>query len=986
MPGPEPPQGAEPTRDSNATFSLADGLQRADHLPDLQLGVAQEQVRRALFGVRLAEHRVDRFTLLESVGRGGMGEVFAAYDPQLDRRVALKLVSAARRARRRHGRDELLAEARAMAKVSHPNVVPVFEVGLHEPEVGEPSVFLAMEFVRGKTLRAWLEQAEPDWRRIVQVYREAGRGLAAMHAAGLVHRDFKPDNAMIDDDGHVRVMDFGLVHDHELAGERHATAAELGEALEQRTRSGTIAGTPAYMAPEQLEGHRVDHRSDQFALCVALYEALWGHRPWQAASVAGLVEAVLDAAGPPAPPRSPVSLRIRRAILRGLARDPNDRWPSMQALLQALGDSPRRAWGRLGVLVAVLASGGALVWARTAAPEPCHAAGAELDAVWNDDVRQRVRSTLASFDRLDAAETSERVTTALDGYANEWQGMRREACEATHVRNVQSEAMLDLRTMCLDARLAQVRSLTEAFVAATDPTTLTEATPAVAALHSVEACGDLEALTAVVAPPEAPADRERLAELRERLAEAHVAYDIGAHARGAPLAAALVEDARALGYAPLLGEALLLHANLLHEGGEPRAAETQLEQAALAAADGADDLLLARIWARLVLVRGIALGEAREALILRTPLEAALRRVGSPAAVKVEGLVSVGQAHRVLKQLEPARAALDEAEALHARELPNEQLQGASILTALGQLESDLNNHDAAIALGERVLEQLRRALGESHPRVAHAHMNLGSALRVGGRLDEAERELLRALAIYDGTIGRDNRTGGLALSNLGSVYRQLERADEAGRYTHEAWTVLERHGSSADQAMVLSNLVAHYLHTDQLDLALEPAERARALWVELYGEQDYRVAVVDGNLAVALALAGRYEEAVVRFERAIAILDATFGVDHPSRYRFVLPLSDTYRRLGRYEDALRITRLAYETQLADARTTPAELADTKYFLAMALWDAGEQRPRALALAEEAYATLSVVPGTGKTQAEFVLRWLEPRRGPKPPR
>jgi hypothetical protein len=288
-----------------------------------------------------AGDRIGRFTVLDVLGRGGMGVVVAAYDPQLDRSVALKIVSAAGEGERQEYRARLLREARAMAKIRHPNVVAVHEVGEHGGRI-----YLAMEQVDGGTLRTLDEPkggAERDWRSLLEVFIAAGRGLAAAHAAGMVHRDFKPENVLIDRDGRVLVGDFGLVG-HAPVGD----AAGEGDAPvhERLTRADTVMGTPAYMAPEQYTGSPVDARADQFAFCVALYEALYGELPFAGETRRDYVRAIMrgEVREPPAGRRVPKWLW--RALCRGLAADASARYRSMDALLAELGADPKREWRR----------------------------------------------------------------------------------------------------------------------------------------------------------------------------------------------------------------------------------------------------------------------------------------------------------------------------------------------------------------------------------------------------------------------------------------------------------------------------------------------------------------------------------------------------------------------------------------------------------------------------------------------------------------
>ena len=285
--------------------------------------------------------QLGRYTVLERLGAGAMGVVYRAEDPELGRKVALKLLHRPDASLT----DRLVREARSMAQVNHPNVVAVYDVG-----ETDGASYIAMELVEGQSLRAW--QATPHAvNEIVEAYIAAGRGLAAAHAAGIVHRDFKPDNCLVGGiDGRVRVTDFGLAAARPSAGVEMPTIGDVN-----LTTSGSVLGTPAYMAPEQFTGGNVDARTDQFNFCVSLYEALYGQRPFVGKTFPELGENVCEGRVRPAPPTSKVSRALRAIILRGLAVKPGDRFPTMDHLLTELGRDRARPWRRTAVAAAVVA-------------------------------------------------------------------------------------------------------------------------------------------------------------------------------------------------------------------------------------------------------------------------------------------------------------------------------------------------------------------------------------------------------------------------------------------------------------------------------------------------------------------------------------------------------------------------------------------------------------------------------------------------------
>ena len=342
--------------------------------------------------------RVGRYEIERELGRGGMGIVYQARDVTLDRRVALKLLHA----RSDEGAQaRLLREAQVMAKLAHPNVVPVFELGEWNREV-----YLVMELVSGVTLEAWLKREKHRTREILEKFIAAGRGLAAAHAAGVVHRDFKPANVLVGGDERVRVTDFGL--------SRPGPALEL-PATDSAvvTRDGAVVGTLAYMAPEQLDGKVADERSDQFAFCVALAEALAGVRPFEGETWAQLSQRLMSA-----PKLAGVPRRFRPVLLRGLAKDPARRFASMTALLNALERSQRLGWGAVAgtgvaaaAAVAILSIGPATLLRPFQRPHDVPTAAEEKWVPVVMAAHDMTEGTIVTFDDLVQKSMPERLVT-----------------------------------------------------------------------------------------------------------------------------------------------------------------------------------------------------------------------------------------------------------------------------------------------------------------------------------------------------------------------------------------------------------------------------------------------------------------------------------------------------------------------------------------------------------------------------------------------
>ncbi len=445
--------------------------------------------------------RLGRYLVLERLGEGGMGVVFAAWDERLERRVALKLLRADRPMA---GDDErMLREARAVAQLNHPHVVAVHDAGVAGGEV-----FIALELVPGITLRRWLQEPHSA-EETLAVFLQAGRGLAGAHQKGLVHRDFKPENVLVGTDGRVRVTDFGLARPP-------AGAADPVLPPEALIGSSTMRGTPAYMSPEQISAGRADARADQFAFCVALFEALYGEHPF-APREGGGTDALLHAIvrgelkTPRDPTRAPAT--VHAALVRGLRTQPDDRWPSMDALLAALPgalDAPRRRKRQLALLGAAVLAVGLI--------------GAGVVAL---DRRAR---------QCDPPEGPLPTTgiAAFDARAHAWWAAAKDACEAVRIRGEQSEAAWALRSACLRWKREELEALLP--LAATVDSER---------VGDVAACADLDALASLVPPPADP----RVSVIRKGLAVAR--------AQATPEGLdGLVASARLLGWAPLEADAL----------------------------------------------------------------------------------------------------------------------------------------------------------------------------------------------------------------------------------------------------------------------------------------------------------------------------------------------------------------------------------------------------------------------------------------------
>jgi tetratricopeptide (TPR) repeat protein len=732
---------------------------------------------------------VGRYVILNMVGRGGMGEVYAAYDPQLDRRVALKLLhhTGLSSAAPRIGRERLLREAKAIARLSHPNVVVVHDAGA----IGDPGdpikgerVFLAMEFIEGQTLSAWLAAEPRSWRAVRDLFIAAGEGLAAAHEAGLVHRDFKPQNVMVGRDGSVRVMDFGLASDtSDGAGEGNAPP-DLGDLARAPTRetvaltrTGALLGTPLYMAPEQFRAQATDARTDQFSFCVALHEALYGERPFPSSSLGRLVTAVLAGRVADPPARARVPSFLRRLLLRGLAVDPAARFPSMRELLGALRMDParRRRTAMVGaVLVAVVVAGAVGVQrVATRGQRICGGAADKLAGIWElgDDGSRRasIHRAFLATGRSFAEQTWTRVAALLDDYSRRWTAVYTDSCEATHVRGDQSAEVLDLRTTCLESPRSALRALTDLFTHA-DGAVLVEAVNAAQALPPLERCSDVASLRSVVPPPDAAA-RSRVAALSVRLAEVKALSDTGQFKQAADQARRLSDEVSSIGYDPLLAEVLSARAWLEIESGDTAAGlKTANDVVWMALAAHRDDLA-AEAAGQLVGLNGYYLSRIEEGRRWEGPAEALLRRVG-PGHDRLAAWLHQDRAALAQRAGDQDKAKKEYELALEfkIKALPAGHPDIGRSYYSIANNDIERGDGAAALVAADHAVAIYRAAYGNESPLLWVVLGLRGEALALLGRTEEAERELRVSLERAEGLYGAEHSWTAVALNSLGEV------------------------------------------------------------------------------------------------------------------------------------------------------------------------------------------------------------------------
>jgi tetratricopeptide (TPR) repeat protein len=763
---------------------------------------------------------IGRYTILSFLGRGGMGEVYAAYDPELDRKVALKLMRSDGASQAAAGHARLLREAKAMARVSHPNVVAVHDTGTFEGRV-----FLAMEFVDGPTVRAWLAERPRTRDEVLAVFTQAARGLMAAHAAGLVHRDFKPANMMIRRDGDVRVTDFGLARslgDSDPEGAREGLPAGGADPGATLTATGQMLGTPRYMAPEQFRAQPTDARTDQFGFCVALYEALYGVTPFGEGSLPALTAAVLAGRVQSAPPKSTVPAWLRRVLLRGLSVAPDDRWPSMRELVAALAQDParvRRRWS-LALGTALLLGVPAFFLARQpAAAALCRGGPARMAGAWEprgsgaSPRRDAVQRAFFASGAPGSKDVWARVVAALDRYAAAWLAAYEDACAATHVRGAQSASLLDLRMACLDDRRTALVALTDVLATA-DRNAVAKGVDAANALPDLERCSDLAALKVPVEPPRDEAARIQVADLRRRLANAKALNDTGKHIEAYAIERAVVDKARALEYRPVLAEAL--------------AERTNPSSAPVVSPD---------ILALTEEALAVALGIGRDDLA-----------AGSAVA-------RAGYAYYFAKDTQECRHWLSLASAMLERAPGNQDRLRSWLMHTEASVRQRDNDLEGALTLMRRALALKEGILQKGHPDIAISKNSEAEILHFMGRNDEALRLNAEVYAIFSAAYGDASGEAAYTLSNRGEYLLDVGLATEALPAFRDALWRWEAHVGTDHQnlAFPTTGIGRALLALDRPQEAVAPLERALRLRDPAHADPEL---VAETQFALAQALA----------------------------------------------------------------------------------------------------------------------------------
>lgn len=813
--------------------------------------------------ILLAGSTLDRFELLEEIGRGGMGVVYTARDPDLDRVVALKILrpqggsTSASEGGQSEGR--LLREAQAMAAITHPNVIPVYDI--RRTEAG---VCIAMEYVEGPTLRQLLHERAP-WPEVVALFLQAGRGLEAAHDAGLCHRDFKPSNVLVgrkpSGEPWVRVLDFGLARP---AGVRSVSAGQgVSSNSSTITQTGSVIGTPSFMSPEQHRGVGIGPLSDQYAFCVSLYWGLYGEYPFpsRGRTMRQVLTYKLERALPKAPPNPAVPRWLHRLVRRGLAPEPGGRFESMAALLSKLeagSARPRARWWAVGAVAGAAALAGLAF--EPAATAPCEAV---------DDAPPWTEASRAAVRKVVPQEAFERIDAKLVAYTERWSGARESVCGGREAPEVVRTGL-----ECL-ARARRSTQTLESLLADPDPGLLRRSGALVDALPSPESCAEVASGTSDALPlPDDPRRALEVAAVGRELSAASVLMSAGRYDEAAASMRPVIAKSRVLGHRPLLARALMRDGQIERLRGDYDASERALVEAHAVAVDGVDMLTAVDAATALTYLVGYRKGRFEdgerwyreaEALLIRAELsdsgEGALLLDNWGGVLTAAGRFEEGlDVHRrALSIREDAEPDDDEGRAVTLSNI-------ASALLDLGRMDEAVRNFEAS-------LELRRRAQGPEHPKTISAMGHLATAYDDVGKSELARAMLEEVIALQERTLGPDHVALATSSTNLSSIL----------------------HG------------------TREYDQALRLQERALALWTTAHGPDHARVAIGHNNVASTLRELGRHDEAVTHYERALAVAEVSMGSTHPTVGTFLDNLGDMARLGKRYDEALKYYARALE-------------------------------------------------------------------------
>lgn len=930
---------------------------------------------------------VGRFILIEEVGSGGGGQVWRAFDPELDRTIAIKLL---------HGKPGgIVTEAQALAKVAHPNVARIHDVGT--VQLDRLYAFLAVEFVEGPTLAEFcksLREQGGQARRIVRTFIALGQGLAAVHDEGLVHRDLKPTNALINREGQPMLVDFGLAQ------------PERGGPREEEASLMLVAGTLGYMPPEQHRGMAVSAASDTYAFCAALWEALCGQLPFAGASAAALLEAkqagVTEGSAPQAIPR-----RVARVLVRGLHPDASQRFTDVRSLLLALEriNAPRR-WP-IALLGTALVGGALALAAGQETYDPCVV---ELGEAWTDTRRSAVETSMLQVDVPYGRHAMRSTVAELDRWADSWVSSRRDACDAALVRGGVEGDTYALQAECYDRALSR-------FVAAvrvletSDASTIEGANELLAELHAPAHCEDGPGLRASGSiPPSTASDAAATSEARRLLD----AVDVNRASGHLDKAERLLTQARGVSAtnAHVLASLELAAGSLALAQEDHEAAQSGYRDGLSLALEAGDWALVHAATVALIDLVGTHQGQTEEALRYR---EFAEGLVEGDLQARTATLLALGSVYRRAGQSDDALRSYEGALTLQQQRYGEDSLQAATVYSELGVLLAK-SEPLRGVELAQRALDIRRERLGPGHPEVTRAMIRLAWSQAAVGRLPEQIALLERALeGVRTGTVEEaevEHALGG-ALLHMGRcedagphVLRAVELGVEpdaeldlrsanylfhlGGLYNcqgrlGDAQAQLERvleartnllGSAHTDVAEVFTQLAQIHVGRGHGVRAAELQEQALEIWLQAVGEEHIEVASSRAALANTLRALGQSNDAAEHLRAALDVYERGVGLKHPDALFASATLADTLLDVGEVDEAVTLARFAWTHLSANPSAPPVQRGYVSFVLALALWGTDDASSRREAINYAKVAITNLEQAGEADRAASVRAWL----------
>lgn len=929
---------------------------------------------------------VGRFVLLEEVGSGGGGEVWRAFDPELDRTIAIKLL---------HGTPRgIVSEAQALAQVSHPNVARIHDVGT--VQLDRLYTFLAVEFVEGPTLADHCRRLREEGgqaRQIVRTFLLLGRGLAAVHDEGLVHRDVKPANALLNPQGEPVLVDFGL-----------AQPQEGGEP------SMAVAGTLGYMAPEQHRGMVVTAASDTYSFCVALWEALVGRLPFGGDSRGELLAAKLSGLEDDAVPRS-IPRRVARVLMRGLHPDASRRFSDTRRLLRELerANAPRR-WPAL--LLGGTVVGSAFVFiAASSSADPCQV---EMTESWSDARRASVSNAMLGVDVPYGRNVTRSTVAELDRWADSWVASHRAVCQAARTRGESDRDTYSLQTECY----VRMRSRFDAVVdglTRNDAAAVDVANEVVASLQEPALCEDGAGLRAAGGfEPPSVADASAATRIRHWIDTAEVQRAMGNLDEAERV---LAQASAAPGSSPHRQASLEVVAGSIALAREDHErAEAKFRRGLTFALEAGDWALVHETTVALLDLVGSHLGRTDEALRYR---EFAEGLVEGGWQARFDTLVALGGVYRRAGKVSEAQRAYEDALSVVQGERGPKSLESATVYSELGVLLAK-SKPQRSIELAQRAYEIRGAILGEGHPEVIRAQIRLGWSLAAAGRLseqltilaeaeksvpkgtpqeaevahamggmlshvgrcDEAEPHVLRAVELGGGGQGDLDLRGATYLFHLASLRECQGRFEEAQTHAERVLKARTRIlGPTHVEVALAMDLVARIV-LNRGDVAAGVALHRRSLDVltQAVGEEHLDVAAAKAGLGSVLRATGDSEEAETYLRAALATYAETIGLEQPAALFASMNLADTLLDLGKVDEAVERARFSWKHMSSNPLTPLVHRGHASFVLALALWAAEDEGGRREAV-NYANAAIANFEQAGSVERVVQVRsWLESRR------